>query len=108
MIHAGYHLPCHTPFFFLRHPLLLLYILLVCPCLPDAVPHLSWGQTITLLFCRLPSFFTPHSSVRSFTVFSFSLSHCQLQGYHIMSASLPVRLSSISVRLSASVLLLFC
>jgi len=37
----GYHLPCHTLSFFLRHSPLLLYILLVYPCLPDAVPHLS-------------------------------------------------------------------
>src|SRR6218665_326553 len=29
-----------------------------------------------------------HSSLRSFTVFSFSLSHCQLQGYHITSVSI--------------------
>src|SRR6218665_2236765 len=37
----GYHLPCNTLSFFLRHPPLLLYILLVYSCLPDAVPHLS-------------------------------------------------------------------
>src|SRR6218665_1415668 len=95
--------------FFVILPLIsYMYILLVYLCLPAAVPHLSKGQTITLLFCRSPTFLTPHSSLRSFTVFSFSLSHCQLQGYHIMSASLPVRLSSLSVCLSASVLLLFC
>src|SRR6218665_3805059 len=64
------------------------YILLVYLCLPAAVPYLSKGQSITLLYCRSPSFLTPHSSIiRSFSVFSFSLSHCQLQGYHITSAS---------------------
>src|SRR6218665_199932 len=59
-------------------------------------------------FCRSPSFLRPHFSLWSFTVFSFSLSHCQLQGCHFTSASLPVRLSSLSVCLSASVHLLFC
>src|SRR6218665_2631549 len=72
--------------FFVILPLLS-YILLVYLCLPAAVPHLSKGQSITLLYCRSPTFLTLHSSLRSFTVFSFSLSHCQLQGYHITSAS---------------------
>src|SRR6218665_1297102 len=40
----GYYLPCHTLYFFLHHPPLLLYILLVYPCLP--LPML-------FLICRL-------------------------------------------------------
>src|SRR6218665_382830 len=89
--------------FFVILPLLS-YILLVYLCLPAAVPHLTIiVGPITLLFCRSPSFLTPHSSLRSFTVFSFSLCHCQLQGYHITPASLPVRLSSLSVCLRLSI-----
>src|SRR6218665_1867598 len=90
--------------FFVILPLLL-YILLVYPCLPDAAPHLSAVVGPNYHPPVLSIALLPHAtffSIRSFTVFSFSLSHCQLQGYHIMSASLPVRLSSLSVRMSAS------
>src|SRR6218665_3205377 len=87
--------------FFVILPLLS-YIRLVYLCLPAAVPHLSKGQSITLLYCRSPSILTPHFSLRSFTV---PLPAIRLSHYVCI---LPVRLLSLSVCLSASVLLLLC
>src|SRR6218665_1712744 len=120
-------IPSHS--FFVIVPFLL-YILLVYPCLPDAVPHLSTVVGPNYHPPVLSIALLPHA-----TLFSTEL-HClqlflvplpatrlshyvcipscpsvvsfQLQGYHIMSASLPVRLSSLSVRLSASILLHVC
>jgi len=77
---------------------------------PARVPHLSTVVGSIYHPPVLSIILLPHSPLFFMELQSFHLSsaHCQLQWYHITSASLPVRLSSRSVWLSASVRLLFC
>ena len=92
--------------FFVILPLLS-YILLVYLCLPAAVRHQSKGQSITLLYCPSPSFLTPLFSAELHCIqfFLVPLPATRLSHYVCI---FPVRLLSLSVCLSASVLLLFC
>src|SRR6218665_2015095 len=109
MIHAGYHLPCHTLSAFLRHPPPIIYpscLSLPPRCCSSSVEGPIYHPPV-LSIALLPhaTLFSTELVKLSLQFFLVPLPATRLSHY---ACILPVRLLYLSVCLSASVLLLFC